>query len=580
MDKKLIYLFAGIIYFLAAVYITYPLILHLGSIATSLRDELLISWIQVTVVENLFANPLQLFSGNIFYPYTNVLAYSDLHLTSALLSFVPAFLTGQAITAINMTFFSSLVLLGFAAFILSYHLTRNFSLSILSGLLIQFSPATLDKNVHVQILAIEWVLFSILFFLLSLQKKSFSYFLLSLLFFLLQTLNSFLPGYFIVVSYIVIASIFVMERRKKVSYYFQRKHVVAFFLSLCIIGLVAFPYYKVSRQFSYVRDIREVVHLSLQPEDLLYPNDLTRLQPLLLFLSNQTVETQEASFKVGYIGLVFSLLSVITFWYVLKHIKKVPAELLALFIIAIIGLVLSFGPALHLGRKTVHWPSLIPLPYAILYYVVPGFQGIRSAYRWEMLFVLCMSVSSIMVLQKLLKRLQKNMQLIIPLLLSVFVIAEFNYPIQFVSVPQVSSFPPVYSYIRSLPSEATIVEMPIYNWNMAPYSTRELERVYFSTYHGKKMLNGASGFSPPPWQEDVTELLRTFPSRKSIVRLKRLEIRYIVLHAAEYDRLNKDKFMVSGTNIRSGNSILDSLQQERAVKRMNRFGDDYIFKIL
>lgn len=579
MSRLKLYILVVLVYFFTASYITFPLIFNLGSSATSVRDEFLISWIQDTVVNNLFTNPLHLFDGNIFYPYQNVLAYSDLHLTSAVLSFLPAKVTGQAITTINFTLLSSLVLLAFAAFLLSYYLTRDVLLSLLSGFLIQFSPTTLDKNVHVQILAVEWVLFAILFLFLFLKTRKYYFFFFSVVFFLLQTINSFLPGYFVLFSYCITISVFCLRENRSLFFYFQKKHILTLLAALVTVLVIGLPYFEVSKQFAYVRDIREAVHLSLQPEDFYYPNDLTRLQPVLRAISSQSSFPPFTEFKVGYLGAVFSALSLLTIVYCIKERKKIQQEHLSLFLIGVFGLVLSFGPVLHLGRKTIHDPTIIPLPYSILYYVIPGFQGLRAAYRWEMLFVICFAVCSVVVLSRLLKGLSKLRRNVIAVVLSILVIGEFHYPMHFENVPQTKSFPRAYEYLRALPKNTKIVEMPIYNWNMFPYSSIELKRVYFSTYHKKTMINGASGFSPPPWQEMVRELFVSFPSEESLRKLKSLGVEYIVVHKDEYDRLSKDSYAVNNRKVRDGDAIVSALKTAEEVALVKQLGEDVIFAL-
>src|SRR3990172_8998058 len=137
---------AFLIFLVSAIYITYPLIFHLSEYVTGYGDEFLIAFIQNHVINSISTSPLNLFSGNIFYPYQNSMVYSDIFLTSSLLSAIPVYLFKEPITAVNFTLISSLVLLGFSVFLLSYSLTKNFLASLLSGLLVVFSPAVIDKK--------------------------------------------------------------------------------------------------------------------------------------------------------------------------------------------------------------------------------------------------------------------------------------------------------------------------------------------------------------------------------------------------------------------------------------------------
>ncbi|MDP3940702.1 MAG: hypothetical protein Q8Q49_00170 [bacterium] len=547
--------------------------------ATNTQDELLISWVQVSVARNFFHSPLELFNGNIFYPYTNTIAFSDLHLASAILSYVPFLISGQPITTQNVTLIFSLILLGFSSFLLTFSLSKNFLAGILTGFLVQFAPATLDKNVHLQILAIGWVLLSVYFYLKWLKKRRFYLFLIALFFFVLQASNSFLPGYFIIASFAILTLVFFIRAGKKQKPIFEKKHIAAICLSLGVVLVFALPYYRVSKEFAYIRDIREAVHLSLQPEDLYYPNNLTRLQPILAFFSNTSAYPQNAEVKVGYVGFVFSVLIIVALVYCIKRWRRLPPELLSFILIACVGLVLSFGPVLHFGRRTVHVPFPIPLPYSLLYYILPGFPGIRAVYRWEMLFILSMAVCSGVVVSQLTDKLTAVKRFALFFVLLTLVIIEYN-PMRFVKVVQVSEFPEVYQFLSNQAPKEVIVEMPIYNWNMAPYATIELTRVYYSAIHKKKMINGASGFSPPPWQQLVGNLHETFPSEDTLSLLKTKGVTLIIVHVSEYDRLHEDGFKVGAGVLLDGKDVVSILDGKKSVKMVKRFGSDYVYRIL
>src|SRR5579872_5409071 len=305
MKKKqksffLLGIIAFIIFFIAGIYITYPLILHLGDYATGLGDELLLAWIQNWDIHAFFTHPLSLFNANIYFPYPNTLAYSDAFLTGSLLTSLPIYLIGQPIVANNSMLIGSLVLLGFSIYLLAYYLTRDFLASMFAGLLVVFSPATLGYYIHLQVLGIAWVPLSILFFFIFLNTKKTKYFALSLFFFLMQYYNSFLPGFFILFSIIIIIIFKFFENRKHVLLQINKKNIFLLLITFLLLIPIALPYYQVSREFHYVRDIRDAIHLAMQPEDLFYSSGFSRLAPILNRLPfNKT--SQNSEFKPGYL---------------------------------------------------------------------------------------------------------------------------------------------------------------------------------------------------------------------------------------------------------------------------------------
>jgi hypothetical protein len=102
MIKKISFSF--LLFVIASLYITYPLIFHMGEFATGVGDELVIAWTQNWVNHVLFSNPLALFDANLYYPYQDALAFSDLHFVSSVLALLPFMIVGQPISVVNFNF--------------------------------------------------------------------------------------------------------------------------------------------------------------------------------------------------------------------------------------------------------------------------------------------------------------------------------------------------------------------------------------------------------------------------------------------------------------------------------------------
>lgn len=574
------YFLAFLIFTLATIYITYPLIFHLGDFATGLGDELLIAWIMNWNIHALLNNPLHLFEADIFYPFPHSLAFSDLHIVSSVIAFIPTMIIGEPIVANNVTIFSSVFLVGFFTFLLVLFLTKQYLPSVLSGLLFIFSPVFLDKAVHIQILAIQWIPLAVLFYIKFLKTKKSRFLGLSLFFFTLQTYNSFLPGYFLVFLYSIFTFFFFFKKTKLLKRYINRTNFTILVVPFIALLPIIIPYYQVSHEYTYVRDIREAIHLALQPEDLFHSSSYSRMHTILNQFSGNREWYPKGDFKPGFLGFIFSMLSTLVIVDLIKNYRKRDWVYKSVVISGFTGLLLSLGPALHFGRQTIHNPFPIPLPYALLYYIMPGFQGFRNSFRFEMLFAFCMAVASGILLARFVKSWDTRRKIIIFGVLIFLVIAEFNFPLQSTPIPQKKDFPKVYSWLQTTPPDTKIIEMPIYNWDMFPYSHQELVRVYYSTAHLRKTVNGASGFSPPPWQILVNDVLASFPSDSTIEQLKKLKINYIIVHKKEYDMLEKDKYVVKDAHIKSGDSIISELNKKRTLRFIKKIEADYIYRIL
>lgn len=567
------------LYAFAVTYITYPLLFNLGNFITGYGDELLIAWIHNWVIHALFTDSFSLFNANIYHPYTNTLAYSDLFLTTSILGAIPQLIIVEPIGIVNVTIISSLLFLAIASYALSYYLSKDILASFTAGLLVIFSPAVIDKFVHIQILAIAFVPFAILFWLLFLNTKKTRYLIASMLFFIFQTINSFLPGYFIFFSILIITGFYSYRNKKKALFILTRKNLLLIIISLALLIPIGIPYFSVSHEFNYVRDIRETIHLALQPEDLLYAHPSSRFEPILSTLQSKE-NHPNADFKYGFIGFIFTILVIFSCIKSIRNFKKEKWEVNALFATGVFGLIMSLGPFLHLFRETIHYPTPIPLPYALFYYIVPGFQGIRNSARWEMLFILAMAVVVAFVLSKVLAKIDRKKKLILYTILFVGIIMEFNFPITYQQTLQKQDFPQVYYWINTTPEDTTIVEMPIYTWDMQPYVMDENMREYYATVHFRKMVNGASGFSPPPWQSMVKDLLSTFPDDRAVTKLSSMDVDYIIVHKSEYDRLYENSFSIADKRIPNGDTVILNLNKNESLKLIKQFGQDYVYQII
>ena len=560
-QNLLIFLSAFSLFLISAIYLTYPLIFHLTNFATGYGDELLIAWIQNHTIYSLFHSPTQLFNGNIFYPYLNTMAYSDIFLASSILSAPLILIFKEPIVAVNFTLISSLIMLGFSIFLLAYYLTKNYLASLIAGLMVVFSPAVLDKKVHLQILSVFWVPLSILFFLHFFKTKKSRWLALSMIFFVIQTSNSFLPGYFLIFFFSIYAISTFLKKGANIALLFQKKNLFIFLVSFLVLLPLVIPYFKVSKEFNYTRDIRDSIHFALQPEDFLVTSSDSRMQNVLP-QSFRVDKFHNGEIKPGFLGLVFSILSIASLIYFIKKRKRDLASI-SFFATGLLGLVTSLGPAMHLARQTIHHPFLIPLPYALFYYILPGFSGFRNSARWEVLFILCFAPLIAFMLAELFKKIGKEKSLIVSFFMILAIVLEFNYPLNFYKVPQISKFPEVYSFLKENPKPAIFI--PVCNWN-DKCGSEEFLRVYYSDQDFPQMVNGTSGFSPPAWQNEIQTINNNFPSSLSLNLIKQTGAKYIIFEKSTWDKYFKF-------------DPLPSLESNKNLKLIRKFDNTYVFEL-
>lgn len=578
-QKKILfaYITAFVLYFLASVYITFPLIFHMGNYTTGYGDELLIAWINNWVIHSFLTNPLFLFQGPMYFPDHNTFAFSESLITTSVIA-IPLQLLfhNTPIISVNFTYLSSLNLLGFSVFLLAKYITKNTIASLFSGILVIFSPAVMNNYGTLQNISVEFIPFAVISFLHFMKTGKSRYFIFSLLFFLMQVYNSFMPGFFIVFSLCIIFIYQLFQNKTKTLRLITKKHIGYLVFVVLLVLPVIIPYYQVSQSFSYTRDIRDSIHFSLQPEDLLYSSQYSRLHSFLNTLPINA-HSQNNEYQTGYIGGIFLILVLISLIYFITHFKKKDNVINSIVIISIIAILMSLGPVLHLGRHTIHKPFPIILPYTLFYYGFPGFKGFRTPVRFEMLFIITMAVVVAYTLQYLVKNLSISIKILIYVLLFAGILIEFNPPVIYYPIASINNFPRVYQWLANTPKNTVIIEMPIYNWNTFPYANIEQLRDYYSTADFRRTVNGYSGFSPPPWQTLVTNLLTYFPNINTLQTLKNMNITYIIIHTSEYDRMHQDKYKVNKRIIPSGNEVISYLEKDSSVKLVKHFGTDYVF---
>lgn len=569
-----------ICYFLIlTLYFTHPLISNLTTKIIGVNDELLITWFLNWDIHAITTNIGSFFDANIFYPFKNTLAYSEIMLPSAILALPFVALFKEPILAFNINFLFGFWATGYFTYLLIRWLVKSRSTAVAIGTLFSFSTIHLNYLGHLQMFVISFIPLSLLFLLRFLKTQKTSELFFFLLFSIIQGLNNFLTFYFLALISIVFLLDHLLIRRERLDKIKKKSVVLLFSMSLLIVWPFFNAYSRVSKDFRYQRPIQDAIHFSLQPEDLLYPSDMTRLAPILLDNFGLKVKDSNTKTTPGYLGFAFFVLGLLVILWAIKSLRK-RHDLIPYLIILASSLLLSLGPFFHLFRKTIHSPFPIPLPYAVFYYLVPGFSGFRTPSRWIILLAFFLAILIGFMLKAWIKRRGKKTNLLVVCSLCVLVIIEFNFPLKYFDLPTKDNFPPVYKWLATKAQKEAILELPMYNWDMSPYATNESKREFYSTIHFHRTVNGFSGFSPSEWEEQTRFFMVNFPDQNTIGTLKKLKVKYVIVHKNEYEILNQDNFKIYGKKPKKVSQILNYLEQGNDMRIVQKFGDDLVFELL
>jgi len=160
---------AAVLYAIAAVLLTWPLAaVATQQIAGDASDTLfncwVLQWTSGQVMHALHGDLSALrhyWDGNIFYPASLTLAYSN-HLTPQMLQGLPVLATtGNIVLTYNLLFLATIVLSGLGVYLLVRDMTRQPLAAFLGGLAFAFAPYRIDQYAHLEVLSSEWMPFAL-----------------------------------------------------------------------------------------------------------------------------------------------------------------------------------------------------------------------------------------------------------------------------------------------------------------------------------------------------------------------------------------------------------------------------------
>jgi hypothetical protein len=139
------------------IFMTWPWVTHLRDAASDAGDPYFASWVLWWDYHQTFHNPLNLFHGNIFFPYRYTLAFSEHHYGIALFCF-PLFALGfRPLTVHGIATLCGFTFSGYGAFRLSRTLTASTGVAWVTGIAFAFVPYRFGQLPHLVYLSSGWI---------------------------------------------------------------------------------------------------------------------------------------------------------------------------------------------------------------------------------------------------------------------------------------------------------------------------------------------------------------------------------------------------------------------------------------
>ena len=566
----------------------FPLSRNPGNAVFDTKDSLLNTWIISWVQTQLLSHPLQLFNGNVFYPFRNTLSFSEHMFPQAIFSLPLRWLSGNPVLVNNFILLFSYFLNAFAMFLFIRFLIGSDLAAIACGIVFAFNSYMLSHVAHIQLLSSGLIPLSFLYFHRYLEDQQPKNAVLFSVFFTLQGLACIYYGLFFLTILILIIPLGLFLFSQPI----RSSSLVKLFLPLIgsAVVLLAFslPYLSFMRTFHLDRGAQKGAEIAnyfavsdknlflgklLSPlgkhEHWLFPGiaavafagyalyrkrSLFRLSPRILryvfiglvglgllmlavtkisggvswrlgFLSISLHDLAKQALFVVIPGIIYVVVALLTFLR-----KKGPGiiveekNLIFYIFLLLWSYLLSLGNFFSFAGDST---AVVPLPFSFFSSFIPGFRGIRVPARYAIFVIFSVGVLAgygLKYFSRIIKK--RRVQILFTVGLVIFLNLEYlSIPFQKKTVPVKNGVPPVYSWLKKSPGRFAVLELPFF-----PEISDECIYMYFSLSHRKNIVNGCSGFIPLSHQYLIPEIFKNFPSRPCLDILGSLSVKYVILH--------------------------------------------------
>lgn len=530
MIKRLAIVF--LIYLVLAVILTWPLTLFARDHVINAGDPLFYAWNLMHNFRSIGNGLGGLLDANIYFPTTNTLALSDTLAAQTIITYPIIWLTNNPILAINLYTLLTFPIAGMGMYLLIRSFVKHELGSVLIGAMFAFSYPRFGQMSHVPALSSQWLPYYIYGLYWFLREGKIRSLAIALVSFLLLLGSTVYLGVFAVVVAMIMMSVFYASlwSRLKIT-------VFPLILTAALSLLLMFPYIRLKAEHPEItRSLEESSARAAYQQDYF---SVTQTSFLSRFLKSnegeRTLYPTIAALALATIGLS----------------RQFPPLLFAS--IALTGLILSFGPERPFSIGPFD-TGYITLPYAYLYKVFPLLQILRVPARFSIVFILGLTVLAGYGARRV-------KPLILFLITILFFLEIWQRPMAMVKIPTYESVPLVYQWLKQQAGVSAVIELPIGKIEqgtipigqqvMLRYEdvtedsplVSETYRVYFAGFHGKKTVNGYSGYVPQSYQDAVANM-DSFPSSASINYLRTQGVSHIVVHPWQLTQEKRGQYII------------------------------------
>ncbi|MGB5873542.1 MAG: hypothetical protein WBG80_00085 [Bacteroidota bacterium] len=562
-------------YLIAALVLTWPLARHFDSHLPAVFTEydallhvFLIGW----GWHGLTTDLLEVFNLPIFYPELRTLTYMD-HMLGE------AFLAGPIIEGFGLgAGYNSLVILSFVASgYFTYRLARLYGISragsCVAGFLFAFCPYRFSHLGCLNQLQTQFIPLGLFFAVLFIRSGRMKYGVGAALTLAVQSYFGWYSTFHLLVALVLLLGWEVMREGGGWRRVPWRKGVPLALMSAALALPVTLPYLLQRLDMpEYNRPFSETIRCSADLLDYLRVNSDNILAWLVPSLGHMF------GFFPGVVPTVLATVAIASVYRKLQI--PAPSEPRSgrgrlrervrafrrlgdtgyLLVLGVSGFVLSLGPILQVAGHRL-W---IPLPYALFYYIIPGFSSMRTPGRFAVLVALAAAVLAGVGFDALRRRYPRLGSLLLVGTLLVAGALAWCPDLPFVPYPDRASMPPVYSWLAAQPDSSPVLELPVPARD-GMESPTDVRRQMYVLYHGKPRLDGASGFSSNRYNAFRREM-QAFPAETSILRAYDMGARRLIIHYGDY-----------APGLQEG--MRNRVEKAKNLREVAAFGQDVVYEI-
>jgi hypothetical protein len=492
------------------VVMTWPQAEYLATRARQHQDVYFNMWRLRWFAHALQTAPSRFFDGNIFYPERNTLTYSDAMIVEGLVA-APLLWAGVPPMLVhNLLLLGAIVASAVGMFVLVRSLTESSAGGVLAGIVFAFVPYRFEHYMHMELQWTMWMPWSYWALHRTLATGKWRDGVLTGLFIALQMLSSIYYGVFLATLLGVSALLLLVSQPAKARWASVRALAPGAVLAALLCGAYATPYLETKSRTGGRQEV-ELVTFSARPSSYLVatPDNV---------IWGRSFAGRGRMERRLFPGVVVTLLALVGLFL------RPPS---AVALVYLVGLALAFDMSLGLSGYS----------YRVLYDHVPLYQGLRALARLGIFVVFFLAALAAYGYTAIAASLPRAGRAAIAIALGVAMLFEYRVrPLELVPYPNTA--PPVYEWLSRQP-RGVVAELPM-NPDTLPGGDPGYS--YLSTFHWQPIVNGYSGFYPPSYLSRLQDTAG-FPDERSLRRLRRDGVRYLVVHLAAIPAGRRDEVL-------------------------------------